>query len=134
MLALPSRGCQRPRRRARRRTSSSSVTMLSSKASQRDHAAGGTTMDMDLSNATVAQVLVPVRDLDRAVEFYRSTLGIPFLFTAPPQMAFFQCGSVRLLVGVPPEGQAVDVGAGVYFRVADVHAVFETLRMRDVAF
>jgi len=31
-------------------------------------------------------------------------LGIPFLFSAPPQMAFFDCGGVRLLVGVEPQG------------------------------
>jgi len=36
-------------------------------------------------------------------------LGIPFLFSAPPQMAFFDCGGVRLLVGVEPQGAAPHV-------------------------
>ena len=28
-------------------------------------------------------------DVDRAVRFYRDTLGLPFLFAAPPRLAFF---------------------------------------------
>ena len=59
---------------------------------------------MDLSDATVAQVLIPVEDFERGISFYRDVLGIPFLFSAPPQMAFFMCGTVRLLVGVMPPG------------------------------
>ncbi len=89
---------------------------------------------MDLAEASVAQILIPVDSLDRGVEFYRDTLGLPFLFTAPPQMAFFQCGDVRLLVGVPDTGESVQRGSAVYFRVSDIQAVFETLRAREVEF
>jgi methylmalonyl-CoA/ethylmalonyl-CoA epimerase len=87
---------------------------------------------MDLSEATVGQLLIPVTDLDRAVAFYRDTLGLPFLFTAPPQMSFFQCGSVRLLVGVPTDDEHNGRGSAVYFKVADIHAVFATLVERGV--
>src|SRR5438552_13656899 len=90
--------------------------------------------EMDLSKASVAQLLIPVEDLDRAIQFYRETLAIPFLFTAPPQMAFFQCGTVRLLVGVPPEGQPAQRGSAIYFQVADIQRVFETLSARGVEF
>jgi methylmalonyl-CoA/ethylmalonyl-CoA epimerase len=83
---------------------------------------------MDLSNATVGQLFIPVTDLDRAIAYYRDTLGLPFLFTAPPQMSFFQAGSVRLLVGVP-EGRA-ERGSAVYFKVDDIKDVYETLKSR----
>ena len=43
-------------------------------------------------------VVVGVDDLDRAIAFYRDALGLRFLFEAPPQMAFFDCGGIRLLV------------------------------------
>lgn len=86
----------------------------------------------DLSQATVAQILIPVSDLEKAVPFYRDTLGIPFLFTAPPQMSFFQCGTVRLLVGVH-EGPA-QRGSAVYFKVADIQAVHSQLAERGVKF
>lgn len=88
----------------------------------------------DLSQATVAQILIPVSNLERAVPFYRDTLGIRFLFTAPPQMSFFQCGAVRLLVGVPTEGQVAQRGSAIYFKVADIHAVHAQLAERGVTF
>ncbi len=89
---------------------------------------------MDLSDATVGQLLIPVEDLDRAITFYRDTLGLRFLFSAPPQMSFFQSGGVRLLVGVPEANQPRHRGSQVYFQVADIHAVFRTLAGRGVTF
>lgn len=89
---------------------------------------------MTLANATVAQLLIPVDDFDKGVAFYRDVLGIPFLFSAPPQMAFFNCGGVRLLVGALPAGQAAQRGSAIYFRVADIHGVFASLKGRGVRF
>ena len=89
---------------------------------------------MNLSNATIGQLLIPVDDLGRAVPFYRDVLGLPFLFSAPPQMAFFQCGDVRLLVGVPPADQAAQRGSTVYFRVKDIGSVFASLNEKGVKF
>jgi methylmalonyl-CoA/ethylmalonyl-CoA epimerase len=89
---------------------------------------------MDLSNATIGQLLIPVDDLDRAVPFYRDVLGLPFLFSAPPQMAFFQCGGVRLLVGVPPAGHTAQRGSAIYFQVADIQSVFRSLNEKGVKF
>jgi len=68
---------------------------------------------MNLANATVGQLLIPVNDLDRGVTFYRDVLGLQFIFAAPPQMAFFMCGTVRLLVGVTPAGQESHRGSAV---------------------
>jgi methylmalonyl-CoA/ethylmalonyl-CoA epimerase len=89
---------------------------------------------MNLSNATVGQIMIPVEDFDRGTSFYRDILGIPFLFAAPPQMAFFMCGSVRLLVGVMPAGQKAQRGATIYFRVADIQAVHSFLLAKGVQF
>src|SRR5262245_45925915 len=65
---------------------------------------------VNLSDAAVTQVMIPVDDYERGIAFYRDTLGIPLLFTAPPMMAFFRSGSVRLLVGVLPPGQTAQRG------------------------
>lgn len=89
---------------------------------------------MDLSDSTVVQLLIPVENLDRAIGFYRDTLGLRFLFSAPPQMSFFQAGNLRLLVGVPEADQPRQRGSAVYFQVADIHAVFHTLAERGVKF
>jgi methylmalonyl-CoA/ethylmalonyl-CoA epimerase len=89
---------------------------------------------MNLASASIGQVLVPVDDFDRGVAFYRDVLGLPFLFAAPPRMAFFACGDVRLLVGVVPLGQAAQRGSAIYFRVADIEAVHATLAALGVKF
>lgn len=89
---------------------------------------------MNLSTATVTQLLIPVDDFERGIAFYRDILGLPFLFAAPPQMAFFQCGAVRLLVGVTPAGQPDQRGSTIYFGVSDIHAVHAFLREHGVRF
>jgi methylmalonyl-CoA/ethylmalonyl-CoA epimerase len=89
---------------------------------------------MNLADARVAQVLVPVSDVEAGIAFYRDVLGLPFLFAAPPQMAFFMCGDVRLLVGVPPPGQTPQRGSAIYFRVPDIGAVHATLAGKGVRF
>ena len=89
---------------------------------------------MNLTDATIAQLLIPVGDLERGVSFYRDILGVPFLFAAPPQMAFFMCGSVRLLVGVMPAGQAAQRGSTIYFKVPDIQAVYASLNASGVSF
>lgn len=88
----------------------------------------------DLGTATVGQLLIPVSHLESATAFYRDTLGLLFLFSAPPRMSFFMAGSVRLLVGEPEPGQEVQRGSMIYFRVADIHAVHQTLMGRGVPF
>ena len=89
---------------------------------------------MNLADAKIAQLLIPISDFDAGVAFYRDTLGIPFLFAAPPQMAFFNCGGVRLLVGVMPPGQEAQRGSAIYFQVQDIHAVFSSLKDDGVSF
>jgi len=89
---------------------------------------------VNLSDAAVAQVMIPVDDFERGVAFYRDVLGIPFLFAAPPMMAFFKSGAVRLLVGVPPPGQKAQRGSAIYFQVADIGAVHSTLERNGVKF
>jgi len=89
---------------------------------------------MNLSNATVAQIMIPIEDFDRGVSFYRDVLGIPFVFAAPPQMAFFSCGPVRLLVGVMPPGQGMQRGSAIYFKVSDIQSTFAELEAKGVEF
>jgi len=68
------------------------------------------------------------------VTFYRDVLGLPLLFAPPPQMAFFQCGAVRLLVGVTPAGKKVQRGLQIYFGVKDIQSTYSSLRTQGVQF
>jgi methylmalonyl-CoA/ethylmalonyl-CoA epimerase len=47
------------------------------------------------------QIAVSVVDLDRATSFYADVLGLRLLFRAPPGLAFFDCGGVRLMLSRP---------------------------------
>lgn len=78
--------------------------------------------------------MIPVDNFDRGVAFYRDVLGLPFLFAAPPQMAFFMCGAVRLLVGVLPAGEKAQRGSAIYFRVPDIRAVHAELDGKGAMF
>ena len=89
---------------------------------------------MNLTDATITQLLIPIDDFERGVSFYRDTLGIRLLFSAPPQMAFFQCGAVRLLVGVTPADQKAQRGSAIYFNVQDIEGVYASLRDKGVDF
>ena len=80
----------------------------------------------------IGQILVTARDLDRAVRFYRDTLGMTYLFQVP-RMAFFDCGGVRLMLGIPDA--IVDHPASViYYQVDDIQAAHQTLAGRGVEF
>ena len=89
---------------------------------------------MNLADAKIVQLLVPVENLPIGVGFYRDVLGLSLMFEAPPQMAFFNCGGIRLLVGVAPPGQEAQRGSAIYFEVADIHAVYSSLKGQSVSF
>ena len=82
----------------------------------------------------IGQIAVPVADLERAVAFYRDVLGMRFLFQAPPGLAFFDCGGVRLLLDVPAKTSSEVTGSIIYYKVPDIQAAYTTLRERGVAF
>lgn len=82
--------------------------------------------------SAIGQIAVPVRDVERAVAFYRDTLGLRFLFQAP-NMAFFDCGGIRLLLG-PPEGVTESFASIIYYKVEDIHSAAGALQSRGVAF
>ena len=82
--------------------------------------------------SSIDHVNLVVADLPRMLAFYRDVLGIPLLFSAPPQMAFFQCGAIRLLVGVTPAGQKAQRGSAIYFSVRDIEGVHASLREKGV--
>jgi catechol 2,3-dioxygenase-like lactoylglutathione lyase family enzyme len=81
----------------------------------------------------LGQVAVPVRDLDRAVDFYRDRLGVPFLFRVP-ELAFFACDGVRLMLSRPERPEDDHPGSVLYFRVDDLPAAHRVLSARGVRF
>jgi methylmalonyl-CoA/ethylmalonyl-CoA epimerase len=81
------------------------------------------------------QLNVPVRDIDRAVHFYRDVLELP-LHARRGDLAFFSAGAVRLLVERVAEqgGRYGHPGSILYFKVADIDAAHAQLTQRGVTF
>lgn len=82
----------------------------------------------------IGQIAVPVSDVERAVVFYRDTLGMRFLVQAPPGLAFFECGGVRVMLDAPAQAQGNRRSSVIYYKVLDLQAAFQTLSARGVAF
>ncbi len=81
----------------------------------------------------IHQVSIRTRDIARAVAFYRDALGLKLLFQAPPQLAFFDCGGVRLMLG-PAEPEFDHQGSVLYFAVEDIQAAHTALAAAGVTF
>lgn len=86
-----------------------------------------------LSLGRIGQIAVNAHDLPRAVTFYRDTLGMRFLFEVP-QMAFFDCAGVRLMLGLPSAPAFDHPASIIYYRVDDIQAAHRILVKRGVVF
>jgi methylmalonyl-CoA/ethylmalonyl-CoA epimerase len=96
-------------------------------AEQRSSSDGG-----DAGLRRVGQVAVVVRDVERAVAFYRDTLGLKLLFQAPPGLAFFECGGVRLMLSL---AEGTEAGTSIiYYAVDDIQRAHGVLAARGVRF
>ena len=83
---------------------------------------------------SIGQIHISVTDIDRAVAFYRDVVGLNFLFQVPGQpMAFFECGGVRLYLGIPSDPR-YKANSFLYYRVEDIDAAYERLKAKGVAF
>jgi predicted enzyme related to lactoylglutathione lyase len=81
----------------------------------------------------IKQIYIPVKELDRAVQFYRETLEVPFLFQAG-KLAFFDCGGVRLMLS-PPENDVFAKSSPIlYLSVASIDDAYVQLKNVAVTF
>jgi len=93
-------------------------------------AASAQTSEIHLDS--IGQIALTVNDLAESRDFYRHILGMKWLFDAG-QMAFFQCGSVRLMIGVA-ETPVKPEGTILYFNVADILGTSSILKDKGVVF
>ena len=77
----------------------------------------------------IGQIAINVKDLARAVRFYRDTLGMRFLFEVP-NLAFFDCGGVRLMLGWRRGRNSTTPGSVTVLQGTDMNATFDALKAR----
>lgn len=81
----------------------------------------------------VGQIGVPVKVLDRAIQFYKDKLGLSLLFNTD-SMAFFECNGLRLLLSLPEKDEFAYSSSVVYFQVENIKKTYETLVRNEVTF
>ena len=81
----------------------------------------------------IGQISVNTHDVKKAVEFYRDVLGMKFLFEVP-NMAFFDCDGIRLMLATPDRAEFDHPSSIIYFKVPDIQRSYEDLSYRGVRF
>jgi len=84
--------------------------------------------------AQIGQIALAMKDLPRAVAFYRDVLGLPFLFEAPPKLAFFDCAGVRLMLSEPEKPEFDHPASIIYYRVMNMQETVAVLKSRGAVF
>lgn len=81
----------------------------------------------------INQIGVPVKELARAIDFYKEQLGLSLLFNTDT-MAFFDCGGLRLMLSLPEKDQFAHASSVLYFEVADIDRSYTDFQARGVEF
>jgi methylmalonyl-CoA/ethylmalonyl-CoA epimerase len=80
----------------------------------------------------ILQIAITVKDIERATTFYRDTLGLRLLMNAP-NMAFFDCGGVRLYLASGEGAEQHGASSFIYFRSNDISALLAILKEKGVS-
>ncbi|MBC3807667.1 VOC family protein [Undibacterium seohonense] len=85
---------------------------------------------MEHKLSEIGQIAITVSDVSQALEFYRDVLGLEFLFSPAPSLAFLSAGSVRIMLSTPQGAGAVGANSVLYFKVEDIESVFTSILAR----
>lgn len=87
----------------------------------------GSSNDVETSVSDIGQVAITVSDVGKALAFYRDALGLPFLFSPAPTLAFLQAGTVRVMLSTPQGAGTVGGNSVLYFKTRGIEAVFAAI-------
>jgi len=82
----------------------------------------------------LGQIQIRAHDVERAAAFYEDILGLKLLFKAPPRLAFFDCGGVRLMLDRPEKQEFDHASSILYFAVPDIQAAHAKMKTQSVKF
>jgi methylmalonyl-CoA/ethylmalonyl-CoA epimerase len=82
----------------------------------------------------LGQIQIRAHDVERGAAFYENVLGLKLLFKAPPGLAFFDCGGVRLMLEHPAKPEFDHDSSILYFSVPDIRGAYAKLKAENVKF
>lgn len=89
---------------------------------------------LNLDQSRIGQIAIVCKDVARATAFYRDTLGLRHLFDAGPNLAFFDCGGVRLMLTTAERPEDEHTSSILYFFVSKIEDVHRDLSAKGVRF
>jgi predicted enzyme related to lactoylglutathione lyase len=84
-------------------------------------------MSTDHKLSEIRQIAITVSDVSTALPFYRDALGLTFLFSPAPNLAFLDAGSVRIMLSTPQGAGTVGHNSILYFKVTDIAATHSAI-------
>jgi predicted enzyme related to lactoylglutathione lyase len=78
----------------------------------------------------IRQIAITVSDVGKVLPFYRDALGLNFLFSPGPNLAFLAAGPVRLMLSTPQGAGAPGQNTILYFKVTDIGATHNAVVAR----
>jgi len=82
---------------------------------------------------SIGQIGIPVKDINRAILFYKDLLELPLLFNTDT-MAFFDCDGNRLMLSLPEKEQFTNASSVLYFQVDDITQSYSQMKEKGVSF
>jgi predicted enzyme related to lactoylglutathione lyase len=79
-------------------------------------------METEIKLSDIRQIAITVGDVGTALPFYRDVLGLTFLISPAPNLAFLAAGSVRVMLTTPQGAGTVGHNSILYFTVTDIAA------------
>jgi hypothetical protein len=71
---------------------------------------------VEIKLSEIGQIAVTVSSIDKALPFYRDALGLTFLFSPAPDLAFLAAGAIRIMLSTPQGAGAVGANSILYFK------------------
>jgi predicted enzyme related to lactoylglutathione lyase len=87
-------------------------------------------MSAEYKLSEIRQIAITVSDVSAALPFYRDVLGLTFLFSPAPNLAFLSAGSVRIMLSTPQGAGTVGQNSILYFKATDITATHAAIVSR----
>lgn len=81
----------------------------------------------------IGQIGVPIKEINRAIHFYKDLLRLPLLFNTD-RLAFFDCDGTRLMLSLPEKDAFAYASSIIYFQVDDIQESYHDLTEKGIPF
>ena len=78
---------------------------------------------MKVQLSDIGQISITVNDVNKVLPFYRDILGLRFLFSPGPELAFLAAGKIRIMITTPQGAGEAGANSVLYFKVNDIEAI-----------